>query len=64
MVAYKREWEGDYFIVLNNLIDQDVHGTLPTDAPTYVDVLTGETIKAGDYTLPPYGFVWLKPVND
>jgi maltose alpha-D-glucosyltransferase/alpha-amylase len=64
VVAYKREWEGDYFIVLNNLIDQDVHGTLPTDAPIYVDVLTGETIKAGDYILRPYGFVWLKPVGE
>jgi len=63
-VAYKREWEGNYFIMLNNLIDQDVYGTLPADSQEYINVLTGETVKAGDYTLPPYGFVWLKPVGE
>ncbi len=64
VVAYQRRWEGQRIVVLNNLRNTPVSGWIPETAESFIDILTGETILPGDYTLPPYGFRWLKPVGD
>jgi hypothetical protein len=51
-------------VVLNNLSGEAVSGWVPETAQSFEDLLTGETILPGDYTLKPFGYVWLKPVND
>ena len=68
VLAYRREFAGETYIVVNNLAPEAVSATLPLAefvgrAP--VDVLTGETlpeIGAGEYTveLPRYGYRWLR----
>ena len=57
VVAYQREWQGKWAVVLNNLTDSPVKGIIPEEAENFVDLLPGE------YVLPPYGFVWLMPVE-
>ncbi len=63
VVAYRREWQGKWAVVLNNLTDAPVKGTIPEEAVVFVDILTNERVIPGDYVLPPYGFVWLMPVE-
>ena len=63
VVAYRREWQGETMLIYNNLLAEPVKGTLPADAPSYLNVLTGDTIPAGEFILPAYGFVWLKPLQ-
>ncbi|NLB72061.1 MAG: DUF3459 domain-containing protein, partial [Chloroflexi bacterium] len=64
VVAYQRKWQNTRLVVLNNLRNVPVKGWIPETAEKFIDVLSGETISPGDYTLQPYGFVWLLPVND
>lgn len=61
VVAYRREWQGKWAVVLNNLTDEPVKGIIPEEAEVFVDLLTKERVLPGDYILPPYGFVWLMP---
>lgn len=63
VVAYRREWQGETMLIYNNLLAEPVKGTIPADAPSYLNVLTGDTIPAGEFTLPAYDFVWLKPLQ-
>jgi len=49
-------------VVLNNLSGEEIKGWIPETAQSFEDLLTGETVLPGDYTLKPYGYVWLKPV--
>lgn len=63
VVAYQRSWQGQRIVVLNNLTDAPVSGWIPETAKSFLDLLTGESILPGDYTLAPYAFVWLKPVG-
>ena len=63
VVAYRREWQGKWAVVLNNLTDSPVKGIIPEEAENFVDLLTKERVVPGDYVLPPYGFVWLMPVE-
>ncbi len=63
VVAYRREWQGKWAVVLNNLTDSPVKGIIPEVAENFVDLLTKERVVPGDYVLPPYGFVWLMPVE-
>ncbi|MGI6258989.1 MAG: maltose alpha-D-glucosyltransferase [Anaerolineaceae bacterium] len=63
VVAYQREWQGKWAVVLNNLTDAPVKGTIPEEAAVFIDLLTNERVVPGDYVLPPYGFVWLMPVE-
>ncbi|NLB72361.1 MAG: hypothetical protein GX797_10230, partial [Chloroflexi bacterium] len=64
VVAYQRKWQNSRLVVLNNLRNVPVKGWISETAEKFIDVLNGETILPGDYTLEPYGFVWLLPVND
>ena len=64
VAAYQRKWEETRIVVLNNLRDTPVKGWIPETAEYFIDMLTGETILPGDYTLPAYGFCWLQPVGD
>ena len=64
VVTYQRKWEGARIVVLNNLRDQPVKGWIPETAEKFMDLLTGEMILPGDYTLPAFGFLWLQPVGD
>jgi maltose alpha-D-glucosyltransferase/alpha-amylase len=63
VVAYQRTWQGERVVVLNNLRGEEVSGWIPETAAAFTDLLTGETILPGDYTLAPYAFVWLKPLG-
>jgi maltose alpha-D-glucosyltransferase/alpha-amylase len=63
VVAYQRAWQGERVVVLNNLSSEEISGWIPETAAEFVDLLTGETVRPGDYVLAPYGFVWLKPVG-
>ena len=63
VAAYQRKFEGQRVVVLNNLTDAEVHGWIPETAAAFEDLLTGEQVFPGDYLLPPYGFVWLKPIG-
>jgi maltose alpha-D-glucosyltransferase/alpha-amylase len=63
VASYQRKYEGKRIVVLNNLRDTPVSGWIPETAEKFVDILTGNEILPGDYTLPPYGFVWLLPVD-
>ncbi len=68
VLAYRRDFAGETFVVVNNLAPEAVNAMLPLTefagrAP--VDVLTGETlpeIGAEEYTLslPRYGYRWLR----
>ncbi len=68
VLAYRREFAGETYIVVNNLAPEAISATLPLTelagrAP--VDVLTAETlpeIGGGEYTveLPRYGYRWLR----
>ena len=64
VVAYQRRWEDIRVVVLNNLRDMPIRGWVPETADEFVDLLTGERILPGDYTLPSYGYLWLQPVGD
>lgn len=64
VLAYQRKWEGTRIVVLNNLRDVPVKGWIPETAEKFIDLLSGETILPGDYSLPPYGIRWLQPVGD
>ena len=64
VVAYQRKWAGTRIVVLNNLRDVPVKGWIPETAEKFIDLLSGETILPGDYTMPAYGFCWLLPVGD
>ena len=64
VVAYQRAWQGDRVVVVNNLSGEEVRGWIPETAHSFTELLSGETVLPGDYTLPPYGFVWLQPVNE
>jgi len=64
VATYQRAWQGERIVVLNNLTGEDVKGWIPETADAFEDVLTGERVLPGDYTLPPYGFVWFKPVGE
>jgi len=61
-VAYQRSWQGERVVVLNNLSGEEIKGWIPETAQSFEDLLTGETVLPGDYTLKPYGYIWLKPV--
>jgi maltose alpha-D-glucosyltransferase/alpha-amylase len=63
VVAYQRSWRGERVVVLSNLSGEEVDGWIPETALSFEDLLTGEIIMPGDYTLKPYGYVWLKPVG-
>jgi maltose alpha-D-glucosyltransferase/alpha-amylase len=63
VAAYQRKYEGQRVVVLNNLTDAEVHGWIPETAAAFEDLLTGARVLPGDYILPPYGFVWLKPIG-
>jgi hypothetical protein len=64
VVAYQRMWEDTRMVVLNNLRDTPVKGWIPETAEKFINLLTGETILPGDYTLPAYGYLWLQPVGE
>lgn len=63
VASYQRTYEGKRIVVLNNLRATPVSGWIPETAEKFVNILTGNVIHPGDYTLPPYGFVWLLPVD-
>ena len=63
VVAYQRAWQGERVVVLNNLSGEDVSGWIPETAQSFEDLLTGEIVLPGDYTLKPFGYVWLKPIG-
>lgn len=63
VASYQRTYEDKRIVILNNLRDTPVSGWIPETADKFVDILTGNVIHPGDYTLPPYGFVWLLPVD-
>lgn len=50
-------------MALNDLTGGAVKAWIPEIADALEDVLTGQKVLPGDYSLPPYGFVWLKPVG-
>jgi len=68
VLAYRREFEGQTFVVVNNLAPEAVSVTLPLAefaGRTPVDVLTGEALSVtGEapyaLTLPRYGYRWLR----
>ncbi len=64
VVAYQRSWQGQRVVVLNNLSGEEVRGWIPETALSFEDLLTGEIVLPGDYTLKPYGYVWLKPLTE
>jgi maltose alpha-D-glucosyltransferase/alpha-amylase len=64
VVAYQRKWQDSRIVVLNNLRNAPVKGWIPETAEKFIDILSGETVLPGDYTLSPYGFLWLLPVDD
>jgi len=63
VASYQRTYEDKRIVILNNLRDTPVSGWIPETADKFVDILTGNVIHPGDYTLQPYGFVWLLPVD-
>ena len=68
VLAYRREFEGETFVVVNNLAPEEAFVTLPLAefaGRMPVDVLTGEALSgigAAPYalTLPRYGYRWLR----
>ena len=50
-------------MALNNLTGEAVKGWIPETADAFEDVLTHRLVLPGDFILPPYGFMWLKPVG-
>lgn len=63
VAAYQRAYNGKRVVALNNLTAQPAQGWIPETAAAFEDLLTGEVIRPGDFTLPPYGFVWLAPLG-
>lgn len=63
VAAFQRSWQGERIVSLNNLTDKEVKGWIPETAEAFEDILTGQKVLPGDYVLPPYGFVWLKPIG-
>ena len=60
VVAYKRTYQDQQFLVLHNLSDQPVEGHLPEAASGYSDVLSGTDFKDQNLTLQAYQYLWLK----
>jgi len=63
VAAYQRSWKGERIVALNNLTGEAVKGWIPETADAFEDVLTHRLVLPGDFILPPYGFMWLKPVG-
>lgn len=64
VAAYQRAWQGERVVVLNNLSGEEVSGWIPETVRSFQDLLSGAIVLPGDYTLPPYGYVWLRPVGE
>ncbi len=60
IAAYYRCYQGDDFLILNNLSDQSRQITLPGDPTTYQDVLTGELVDSSSIKLQAYQYRWLR----
>ncbi len=60
VAAYRRTYNGDRLLILNNLSAQAVSGWLSEDAASYTDMLTGKKFKPGDLKLAPYQFMWMQ----
>lgn len=70
VLAYRRDYDGETFVVVNNLAPEAVSVTLPLagfEGRTPVDVLSGEALpviggEAYRLSLPRYGYRWLRLV--
>ena len=59
VAAYRRQYQGERFIVINNLGDQIVNLSLPANPMGYLNVLGGQSISQQNITLEPFQFLWL-----
>ena len=60
VVAYKRTYQDQQFLLLHNFSDQPVEVRLPEAASGYSDVLSGTDFKDQNLTLQAYQYLWLK----
>ena len=60
VVAYKRTYQDQQFLLLHNLSDLPVEVRLPEAASGYSDVLSGTDFKDQNLTLQAYQYLWLK----
>ncbi|HHB89862.1 MAG TPA: maltose alpha-D-glucosyltransferase [Anaerolineae bacterium] len=56
VLAFRRHWEGDTILAYHNLSDRPQTIFLPPGQ----DAMSGQTLSAGDYRLPPYAYLWLR----
>ena len=61
VAAYTRNWQDENLLVLNNLSGDPQEIVLPEDAHRYTDLLTGQSLPAGPFTLQTYQYLWLIP---
>jgi maltose alpha-D-glucosyltransferase/alpha-amylase len=61
VAAYTRAYAGESLLILNNLSDALQTVTLPSSPHGYTDLLTGQSIPPGAFSLQPYQYLWLDP---
>jgi maltose alpha-D-glucosyltransferase/alpha-amylase len=59
VAAYRRHYQGERFIVINNLGGQILNLSLPANPMGYLSVLDGITVSQQNITLEPFQFMWL-----
>jgi maltose alpha-D-glucosyltransferase/alpha-amylase len=59
VVAYRRHYQDERFVVLNNLGSQRLNLSLPENPNGYLNVLDGITVTQQNITLEPFQFMWL-----
>ena len=61
VAAYTRAYAGKSLLILNNLSNAPQTVTLPNSPHGYTDLLTGQSIPPGAFTLQPCQYLWLDP---
>ncbi|MFZ3069870.1 MAG: alpha-amylase family glycosyl hydrolase, partial [Anaerolineaceae bacterium] len=59
VAAYRREFQDERLLVVNNLSDQTAELALPASPTGWLNMLDGQTFNAGKFTLASYQYLWL-----
>jgi maltose alpha-D-glucosyltransferase/alpha-amylase len=59
LAVYQREFEGEDFIVINNLSDHNLDIRIPDWSHAYQNILDGSSYQGPAFKLGPYQYLWL-----
>jgi maltose alpha-D-glucosyltransferase/alpha-amylase len=63
IAAYRRTTDEESLLIINNLSDQTLNLSLPTDFLAAEDILTGKRLTERNFELNPYQFIWLRQTS-